>query len=215
LIVEVPEEPPVEEEVDGSPTLEPEAAYLYQQLRPIAGEDAEHGYATAHLCAALMKPVELISKLASEVGDRPGYADAVDLPETPTQLLPWLGQFSGTPLIDGEDPEEQRRKIREARGSHRGKVQAILSDVKATLTGTQTVTLIERYEGKTCMNLVITRASETPDEAATLAALNNRQTKPLGAVYILVAADSILIYELLGTVDEQAGTIDEYSAVPA
>lgn len=197
-----------------APELEPEAAYLYQQMLPMAGSDAENGYATAHLCAVLMAPVELVSKLASEVGDRPGYADALDLDETPTQLLPWLGQFNGTPLMGGEDPEEQRRKIREARGSHRGTTRAIISDVKATLTGTLSVDLLER-DGGPFENIVVTRTSETPDEAATLAALENRQTKPLGAIYTLTVGGSILIDELVGTIDEQVGTIDHYSEVPA
>jgi hypothetical protein len=82
------------------------------------------------------------------------------------------------------------------------------------LTGEQSVRLIER-DGGTFQNVVVTRASETPDEAATLAALANPETKPLGATYTLVVASSILIDELPGLVDEQAGTIDEYSAVPA
>jgi hypothetical protein len=194
--------------------LEDEAAYLYQQLAPMAGDDAANGYATAHLCAVLMKPVELVSALALADGEKPGWRKVQDVDDCPAQLLPWLGQFNGTPLDDTEPEEEARRKIREARGSHRGTTRAIVSDVKATLTGTQSVDLIER-DGGPFENLVITRTSETPSEAATLAALNNRQTKPLGATYSLVVGGSIVIDELIGTIDVQVGTIDEYSAIPA
>lgn len=199
----------------GPPPLEPEAAYLYQQLLPMAEDDADTGYVTAHLCAVLMKPVELVSQLAKEDGDKPGWRSAVDVDNAPAQLLPWLGQFNGTPLEDTEPEEEMRRKIREARGSHRGTTRAILSDVAATLTGTKSVRLIERDGPSPFENVVVTRASETPDEAATLAALNNRQTKPLGVVYQLVVATSILVDELTGTTDEQVGTTDSYSEIPA
>jgi hypothetical protein len=194
----------------GKPTLEPEAAYLYQQLGPMVENDEETGWVTAHLCAVLMKPVELVSALALADGDKPGWRQALDLDEAPVQLLPWLGQFNGTPLDDTEPEEEMRRKIREARGSHRGTTRAIVSDVAATLTGDQTVHLFER-EGSPFENLIITRTSETPDEAATRTALANRQTKPLGAVYELVVGwivgeveatePSVKAVEEIGTVE--------------
>jgi hypothetical protein len=199
----------------GAPTLEPEAAYLYQQLLPMAGDDEENGWVLAHLCAVLMKPVELVSQLAAADGEKPGWRKVLDLDEAPVELLPWLGQFNGTALDETESEEEMRRKIREARGSHRGTTRAILSDVAATLTGTKSVRLLERDGSSPYENVVVTRASETPNEAATLAALNNRQTKPLGVVYALIVGGSIVIDELIGTLDAQVGTIDEYSTIPA
>jgi hypothetical protein len=190
-----------------SVVLEPEAARLYQQMLPMAGDDEANGYAMAHLCAVLMAPVELVTQLASDNGDLPGWRNAVDVDEAPAQLLPWLGQFNGTPLQDGEPEEEQRRKIREARGSHRGTTRAVISDLKATLTGTQSVVLIER-DGDPFQNLFVVLPAEMPDEALAVGALTNRQTKPLGVINTVVSVESPIIDEGTKTIDEATGVID-------
>jgi hypothetical protein len=187
--------------------LEPEGARLYQQMLPMAGDDEANGYAMAHLCAVLMAPVELVTQLASDDGDLPGWRNAVDVDEAPAQLLPWLGQFNGTPLQDGEPVEEQRRKIREARGSHRGTTRAVISDLKATLTGTQSVVVIER-DGDPFQNLFVVLPAEMPNEAVSIAALSNRQTKPLGVINTLVSVESPIIDEGTKTIDEATGVID-------
>lgn len=187
--------------------LEPEAAHLFQQIAPVAQDDEANGDAAAHLCAVLMAPVELISRIAADNADRPGWAQAVDVDNAPAQLLPWLGQFNGTPLQPGEPEEEQRRKIREARGSHRGTPAAVISDLKATLTGTQSVTLVER-DGNNFENLFATLTAETPHEALSLAAITNRQTKPLGVINLLVTSAGPLIDEGTETIDTSTGVID-------
>jgi hypothetical protein len=198
-----------------TPIRQPEAARLYQQILPVARDDEQHGDAAAHLCAVLMAPIERIVKVATEVGKRPGYGRMLNVDEADVEDLRWLGLLNGTALSGLEAEEEQRRLIREARGSHRGRVSAIISDVKATLTGTKSVTVLERDGASPFENLVVTGASQTPNPTATLAALANRQTKPLGAVYTPIHPDSILIDELPGLVDEQAPLIDGYSEVPS
>jgi hypothetical protein len=195
-------------EIPGAPILEPEAAYLYQQLRPMVEDDEDTGWVTAHLCAVLMKPVELTMQLANADGDKPGWRQAVDLDHAPARLLPWLGQFNGTPLEDTEPEGEQRRKIREARGSHRGTTRAVISDLMATLGGERRVTLIER-EGSAFENTFRTLPGETPNPAAAEAAIKNRQTKPLGVVNTLIVSDSPLIDEGTLPIDVATGTIDK------
>lgn len=176
------------------PTLEPEAARLYQQIKPASEDDEANGWAAAHLCAVLMAPVEKVSRWASDDGDRPGWGIVLDVDDGPAELLPWLGQFDGT-QVDPTLPEaEQRRLVREARGSHRGKRSAILSDIQAALTGTKFVSLIERA-GAPLRAIVRTRPSET-DETTVLAALNNRLTAPLGVVYKLIVADIWIVAEI-------------------
>ncbi len=183
---------PFEIGTGGRPPLEPEAAYLYQQLQPMAGDDEDTGWVTAHLCAVLMKPVESVSQLAAADGTKPGWRRVVDVDNAPAQLLPWLGQFNGTPLDATEPAEEQRRKIREARGSHRGTVKAIVSDLKATLTGTKFVQVLEG-EGSPFANTFVVLASEVPDMEASTRAITNRATKPLTTVNTLIASDSPII----------------------
>jgi hypothetical protein len=187
--------------------LEPEAAHLYQQLGPMVDDDEDTGWVTAHLCAVLMKPVELVMQLAADDGDLPGWRRTVDVDDAPAQLLPWLGQFNGTPLDEADAEEEQRRKIREARGSHRGTTRAVISDLKTTLTGTQSVVLIEGDPGP-FENLFVTLSGETPDAAASQAALADRQTKPLGVINTLVTGEAPIIDEGTKTIDASTGTVD-------
>lgn len=54
---------------------------------------------------------------------------------------------------------------------HRGTPASIISAAQATLTGTQTVTLTEFYEGNPYFLQVITYTAQTPNPDQTLAAI--------------------------------------------
>lgn len=178
-----------------APTLEPEAGRLYQQLAPVTGKDEENGWATAHLCAVLMAPIERIAALALEDGERPGFAKLMNVDDCDLEDLPWLAQFNGT-ILSGKEPEEEaRRLIREARGSHRGTHPAIVSDIAVLLTGTKHANLLERC-GNPFANIITTKPSETPDETAIIIALGDRAAKPLGATYTLVVTNVWIVAEV-------------------
>jgi hypothetical protein len=164
-----------------APVLEPEAARLYQQLLPMAGDDEANGYATAHLCAVLKAPIERVARIALDQGEASGYSSLLNVDDCDAEDLPWLGQFNGTALSGSEPEEEARRLIREARGSHRGTPSALLSDLMATLTGAKSVQVLERV-GSPFENRFVVQEGEMPDERPSLAALNDRTTKPLGTV---------------------------------
>lgn len=103
-----------------------------------------------------------------------GWSLAFDLDET--DQPGWLGQLAGVPPTGGT-VEEQRAAVR-ARGYARGTVAAIKAAAAATLTGTKRVTVTERADGAAYRLEVTTYQSETPDKAATEAAI--RAVKPAG-----------------------------------
>ena len=189
-----------------TPTLLPEAARLYQQLAPVAQDDEQNGWATAHLCTVLTARRERIAALAKEQDGRPGFARLLNVDDCDAEDLPYLGYYNGTPLSGLEPEEEQRRRIREARGSKRGRPSAVISDLKATLTGTQSVALIER-DGGTFLNAFVTLPAETPDEAASQAVLSDRQTKPLGVINTLITSTSPIWPEATKKWSEVAPTV--------
>ena len=94
-------------------------------------------------------------------------ATVMQLETCPDQLLPRLASFTGVQLKPGADADEARRAIEETEGFQRGTRAGLLSDVQQTLTGTKTVTILERFGGNAWTTVVRTRVSETPDTAAT------------------------------------------------
>ncbi len=177
------------------PTLEREAAHLYQQIEPPQRDDETWGWVGAYLCRALMKPIEKFAAWALDQGARPGYSVLMDLDECPDEALPWLSQFNGTVLDPTLTPGEWRRQIREARGRFRGTTRSLESDVKATLTGTKRVNVFPRSLSP-FRELVVTAESETPDSAVTLAAVNDPQGRPFWMVYELIVSDIWIVAEL-------------------
>ncbi len=194
-----------------APVLEREAARFYQQMLPLAGEDAQHGYATAHLCAVLMKPIERAARIALDAGDVSGYSTLLNVDLADAEDLPWLGQFNGTALSGAEPAEESRRLIREARGSHRGKVQALVSDLQATLAGTKSVRVIERV-GNAYTNRFVVREDELVSHAMSLAAINNRSTKPLTTVNELQVGTAAIWDDATRAWNEVTATWDSLTA---
>lgn len=165
-------------------TLRPRAAHLLAQIGPV-----DQGDVAASLCDVLRMHREDIAAWATEDEDgNPGYSITVDLERTPDATLDWLRQFSGVrPAPAVTDPAEIRRRVSEARGKHRGKVPAIVSEIQTTLTGTRTVRPVK---GADCWHMTfVTLAAETPDAAATLARMNARDVKPLGDIFEHVVVD--------------------------
>jgi hypothetical protein len=78
--------------------------------------------------------------------------------------------------------------------------------VAATLTGSQSVSVLERVGGDPYALTVVVRTSETPDSAATLAAAMTQ--KPIGLILTLVVSNATIIDSLTGTIDALTGTID-------
>lgn len=162
------------------PTVTTLAESLYERLGPLTDGDAERGWPLLAFCDALVAPFLQMDEVISDRDDgTEGWRVALDPDLVPAWALGWAAQFHGITLRPGLTDAEQREWVRTGWGVNRGTVASIRASVQTTLTGTRAVQIYER-EGGAYRLLVTTRTSETPDPAATEAAL--RAALPAGLV---------------------------------
>lgn len=119
--------------------------------------------------------------------DVPGYSVFLDIDRCPAIALPWLAQFKGVVIPGGLSEAEQRDWIRTAEGQRRGMTPALVAAGQRHLAGARTVRVLERVGGNAYALTAITRTSETPDPATTLADL--KAAKRIGIVLTHVVSD--------------------------
>lgn len=118
----------------------------------------------AALMTAWSAPVEGLAALLSD----PGLMS--DPTRVPYELLPWLAALAGVDV--STVPESLWRDVlRDPDWRYRGGRAAIVKRVGVTLTGARQVLITCPYLGDPLQIYVGTRADETPDPAATLAAI--------------------------------------------
>jgi hypothetical protein len=151
---------------------------LYAMLEPLAERDFEFAWSLLILCNAIGVPFQLVEDLVRDTEEGVGWSVLLDLDRCPPEALPWLAQFVGVRLLAGSTESEQRARIASTDGFKRGTREALIGAAQATLTGARKVTLRERDGDKALEPIayayrltVTTYASQTPDPAATLAAL--------------------------------------------
>jgi hypothetical protein len=175
--------------------LRPRAASMF------ARNPVDQGDVFASLCDVLRMHVEDVAELGFTDKDTgaPGWSAVVDADRAPDAWLDWLSQFPGVrrdPAVT--DAGEKRRRIKEARGQHRGKLSAILSELRTTLvsaTDGPAYVFVDTSDGPHHL-VFVTHTAETPDEAASTARLNAKGVKPLGAVYELNVVDGWAVGEM-------------------
>lgn len=186
-----------------APTLTPAAERLYGEFVPIAEPyDADNGYALAHLCQFFAALIDELYTLA--FGAETPWGHLLDVETCPARFLPWLGQFVGVEIPDSLPETVARDRVRAAAGQRRGTRESLLSAVQATLTGMRLVRLVERQDGSAWKELVVTRVDETPDTAATEAAM--RSDKIIGVVQTLQVSNEPLINEGTREIDAATAT---------
>lgn len=145
-------------------------------------------------------------------GDQPGWTVPVTLDRA--KALGWLGQFLGVRLQPFLTDSERRTAIGEVEGFARGTVSAIRAAAARTLTGNKTVNLNERVGGNAYYLSVISYTGETPDPAATEAAI--RALKPAGIVLGYQVLDGQTYVDLEGDYTDYAdvkSTFADYAAI--
>jgi hypothetical protein len=151
-------------------------------------------------------------------GYMPGWGILFDVDTCPAQWLPYLGQFVGVPNLIGVDPVTARAQIKAQVSMHRGTPQSIINAASATLTGTQTAILTERFNGDPYAIQMITYGSETPDQAMTLAAMLTM--KPAGIVltydvftgWIISAMETFFTGDTITFLEGQFASITDYES---
>jgi hypothetical protein len=154
---------------------------LLADFAPYLVDDDDGSLAT--YLEALSRGFEQIDSVVRDTDAGPGWSAMLDADRAPTWALRWLGQLVGVQIAPGQDESVARQAIRTPAGWRRGTPQAIIDAVKQTLTGTQTVILLERDTGAYHLT-VATFTDETPDTAATEAAALSQ--KPAGLLMDVV-----------------------------
>jgi hypothetical protein len=162
---------------------------LYQQILPLHGPDPD-GLAY-DLVGAWILGTQRVYELVGDTGGRPGWGALFDPDALFGDELKWLAQARGVRLRAVRSGEAMwqweryaRTAIRLQAAQYRGTVEAQIDAVRATLTGTKWVAYTERVGGDAYAIAVRTKTVETPDPAATLAAMVDYEygQKPAGLV---------------------------------
>lgn len=155
---------------------------LYTALGPLTDGDEARDWPLLRYCDALCRAyVEQIWGYVSDTDDELGWVIAFDVYNAPAEALPYLAQFVGVVLGPGSTEADQRAAILDHAGFRRGTPEAMISAVARTLTGTQTVNLVERVGGNAYQLEVETLPGETPDAELTERAILSQ--KPIGIVF--------------------------------
>lgn len=157
---------------------------LYDDMQPLAYQDAQLGWPLLTLCGGMgtvFQPIDDLCRDTTHSG--PGWSQVMDVDWCPGPLLPWLGQFVGVPVDAALNEASMREQIRAEGGMSRGRLAALHSVAQRRLTGTRTVVIRERDADASPTKpaygiTVITFGSETPDESGTRADL--AAAKPAG-----------------------------------
>ena len=130
---------------------------------------------------------------------------------TPFDRVAWLAAMAGIDISTVASDARKRAVIGDAAWRYRGTVQAIRTRVAETLTGAKNVEIVTNYGGDPDAISVTTFASQTPDEAATEAAIRAEipawmeatiVTNAAGQSYANLAAD----YATYGTMTATSKT---------
>lgn len=163
------------------PVVSSTAEDLYAALGAFTVGDEAQDWAllkaTEALCLAFVEPV---AELVEERDGRVPWQILFDPELCPVAYLPLLAQFTGSTLTGSMTEAERRAAIALPEGWSRGTRAALIQAIQRTLTGSKNVAFVERYTGSAYKLAVRTQTSETPSEAATLAAILGQ--KPIGIV---------------------------------
>lgn len=193
------------------PAWSPITTEVHAGLLHLMDGDEDRGSPLGYLAASVAEQLAPMDAVASvDTLDRPGWWSLLDVDEAPADALLWLAQLVGAVCPDGLSEADERMCIRDANGRKRGTPGAMRTAVQATLTGSRQVLITERFGGAYRLK-VQTYASETPDQAATLAAIISQ--KPAGLVLTYEVLQGATWDQALGTWDAQTLTWDQYTTV--
>lgn len=206
-----------------APVLSSFAQRLYDDLAPLAYDDANQGYALANFCKAFGTMFQVVDDYSRDqvVGNKvlPGWSQLIDINRAPAEGLAYLGQFVGVPILVGLSDAAQRARIKAVGGQNRGTLASIIAAAQQYLTGAQTVIVRERDVAASATDpayglTVITYASQTPDTAKVLAALIAQ--KPAGIIlnyHTNVGADYQSVFTSFATYQNVFTTYLTYQGV--
>lgn len=135
---------------------------LYDALEPIADQDEEQNWALLEFCGAIASMFDQVEGYSRDTeDDRPGWSQILDPTRAPEETLAWLHQITGTRPLPGLSVADQRSRVLELSGQKRGTVGAMIAAAQRYLSGTKSVTILERTPDPYSF-AIQTLESETP-----------------------------------------------------
>lgn len=193
------------------PSLTAAGARFYGMLGPLVHDDERYGWPAARLCDAAGAMLQGLDVIVQDSDTHPGWGILFDPDSCPLAWLPWLAGLYGATLPPGATEQEQREILRDLPQQQRGTVQNLIAGAQRTLTGTATVLVFERDTDAYHLS-VVTRTSETPNSATTLAALIAQ--KPGGLVLTYAVQAGEVWDEAAATWDTAAGSWQDTLTTP-
>lgn len=180
-----------------APTLTGAADKLAAALPTFTKYDSDtNNWAGHHLCGAIGAILDAGASLTTVTEDSdtyPGWTIITSPADAPAAWLTWQADLYGVDLIIGQTEQQDRTRIADLPAQKRGTPDAMVAAAAATLTGTQTVGVVERLDSGAYGMAIRTRVDETADPAATEAAA--RTQKPGAVVLTYVESDTPLVGE--------------------
>lgn len=149
----------------------------YQGLAPWIDPDESLDWQLLKFIQANTIDLTKINELVRDTETYLGWSNALDADNALVEYLPWLAQFVGVTVDFNLTEEDQRFQVKEVAGFKRGSIAAMVASIQLYLTGAKTVSITERDTSPYHFRIA-TFASETPDSAAVLAAIE--ANKPAG-----------------------------------
>lgn len=169
------------------PVVTPTSLEAWEALGPWHDEDAASGtYDLLRFVAAVGDLLDVVNVWSRDTDTDPGWGVLMDPDRTPSEALGWLAQFAGANLLVGLDDASQRLRVKDASGTRRGTVAAMVAAAQQWLTGSRQVLIFERDTSAYHLK-VRTYIGETPDQAKVLAALLAEKPASLVLAYEVTA----------------------------
>jgi len=192
------------------------ANIAYDQMAPVARDDADRGYPLLKFLDAYYLPLQQVDDIVRARDDgTPGWAVLFDADRCPTRCLPWLAMMAGVRLGTGMSEAEIRARIKERPNVHRCTPGALIAAAQFHLTGAKSVILRERYDpANPAVDSpghfhIVTRTAETPDEGAVRRAL--LEQKDVGLLMHYTVIDGQDWQELIDTYPTWADVLSTYA----
>jgi hypothetical protein len=162
-----------------APDLTPTGEFLWDEVGVAQPGDDTRGWPARMLVGAVARACGELFDLVRDSDDGVGWSAVLDPDRAPVWALGWLGNFVGITLSPGLTEAQQRAGLINPPAFSRGTFAGMVAAVRQTITATGYVFALER-QGSPYRVTIVTRTSETPSPAATLAAA--KRQKPAGLV---------------------------------
>jgi hypothetical protein len=174
-----------------APDLTPTGEFLWDEVGVAQPGDDRRGWPARMFIGAVARALGPLFDLVRDTDDGPGWSAVLSDERAPVWALPWLAQFAGVTLSPGLTEAQQRQRVCSPPSFDRGTFDGMVAAIGQTLTASRYVFALER-QGSPYRITIVTRTSETPNAAVTLAAAKSQKPAGLVLTHVVTAVRTYL-----------------------